>query len=139
MKEDIDVHLQNINENKAFWKSCADNPIIMREIDLAKTEKWVPLAEAAGDLELLLKQVNSEINSFEKHEPPIVIQQLDVLAMDTEAHPDSVCLLNIDDQNTDINYDSINPEITSREDDLVVSMQANETENQTSSLSESGL
>lgn len=56
MKEDIDVHLHNINENKAFWKACADDPEEMREINRAKTEAWVPLAEAEGDLDLLLQK-----------------------------------------------------------------------------------
>ena len=62
MKEDIDIHLRNINDNKAFWKSCADNPELMKEIDRAKTEKWIPLEEAANELELLLNPGTSTYN-----------------------------------------------------------------------------
>jgi hypothetical protein len=127
MKEDLEVHLKNINENKTFWKSCSDDPQIMKEIDLAKTEKWIPLEEATSDLELLLKQEKVQ-NSYPG------IQKLDELAADTASQ---ALLPSIDKHSTDGNTQSGNQEITPAGMDVVISIEANE--NQTSSESENGL
>jgi hypothetical protein len=137
MKEDLEVHLKNINENKTFWKSCSDNPIIMKEIDLAKTEKWIPLAEATNDLELLLKQEKVQNSNADETVPSVSIQKLDKLVTDTASQPDSASTTSIDNQSTDGNTKSLNQQITPSGMDVVINIEA--IENQTSSESENRL
>ena len=47
MNEDVDIHLKNINENKAFWKSCTENPDLLKEVNHTKESTWIPLIDVA--------------------------------------------------------------------------------------------